>query len=132
MSVRGCTYIYDAGTPIEQAVTQQFVPLHRRSISDAKDIVRAFNLHADEVAVATLDARSRPPKVVLVGVAFTSGQSVTLAHRLGTKQVLWWLASPASLSAGAPYATATALDATNLTLLAAGTFAADVVLEVRP
>ena len=129
---RVCSYVYNAGTAKERVATQQFVPLHRRLLADPKDIVRAFNLYTEEVATATIDARSRPPRVTLVAVSFSNGSRVTLAHRLGTSSIVWWLASPSFLSAGAPYATSTAIDSSNITLLSAGTFTADIIMEIRP
>lgn len=132
----GSTFVYDAGTTQERVVTQTAVPLERLKLTsaDPQELVRVFNTFADQMHKATLPSRSLPNVVVvvLVAIAFTNGQSVTLAHRLGTASVAVELLDKSVATSGVAEAGWTAKDDTNVTLLPAGTFTADVRFTLKP
>lgn len=138
-SIRGVTFVQNAGQPTERIVTKTSVPLLRRRLTTGQpeEVLRTFNLAMEDMHAATLGARSIPfggPIVVLQGVGFTlGGADAKLAHRLkSAKTILLTLAQPRVLTAGTPFAWVVAVDDTNITLRPLGTFTADVVLGVGP
>ena len=137
VGARGTTFVQNVGTAQESVVTKTQVPLLRRRMTSGtpEETVRVVNQIASDLQEATQGSRSVPfggPVVVLEAVQFTNGVSQTLAHRLGTSRVTWFLAGIQNLTVGEPITYQTAIDENGVTIATSGTFVADVIFLVKP
>lgn len=117
-------------------------PLRRHNIQPTatpKDIATAVNRLQDDIHTATTGSRdvTGTVKTIYVGVAFTSGTLVRLAHQLGTPNISMTLSEPYAVpgvTSGGPWATFR-VDPSNpdtALLMPAGTFTADVEFRIVP
>jgi hypothetical protein len=104
LTLRGWTFVTGAGTSAEAIAAsgpQVAVPFERLQMAPSTllaGVISVFNRFVDRVDSATRGSRSYPfgaGGTVLVAASFTSGQTLTAAHRLGTANVspLGWCRS---------------------------------------
>lgn len=136
-TLRGWTFVSGAGTSNEKIVasgTQTAVPFERLKVpSDGplKPVADVINRFIDRAISATLGSRSVPfgaGGTVLLAVAFTAGQTLTVAHRLDTSFVnaIGWCRS--GLSGYGGYSVSS--DGARITFTPNTTFVADVYITV--